>query len=41
MNEGSEKGIEKPKSGQADADAINDERSDKVLHDRAVATPSD
>ena len=41
MNEASEKGIEKSKSSQADTDAVNDERSDKVLHNRAVATPCD
>ncbi len=37
MNESRQKRIEKPKSCQADPDAVNDNRSDEVLHDRATA----
>ena len=38
--ESSQKRIQKSKRRQADPDAVNDQRSDKVLHDGAVASPS-
>jgi hypothetical protein len=41
VNEGSEKGVQKSERGQAHPDAVNDQRSDKVLHDRAAAAPRD
>ena len=39
MNERSQKRIQKSESRQADTDAVNNEGSDKVLHDRAMAAP--
>ncbi len=35
------RGFKKSKRGQPDADAVNDQRSDKVLHDRAMAASGD
>jgi hypothetical protein len=39
VDESSQKRIQKSKCGQADADAVNDQSSDKILHDRAAAAP--
>jgi len=41
VNKGGEKRIEKSKCGQCDADAVHDQRSDKVLHDGTVAAARD
>src|ERR1700686_5858737 len=41
VDKGSQKRVQESKRGQADADAVNDQRSDKVLHDRAAAAPGD
>jgi hypothetical protein len=37
VDESGQKRIQKSKSSQADADAINDQRTDKILHDSAAA----
>src|SRR6202007_11614 len=41
VDESGQKRIQKSKSGQAHADAVNDQRTDKILHDRAAAAPCD
>ncbi len=41
MNEGGERGIENSESRQTNPDAVHNQSSDKVVHDGAVASPSD
>src|ERR1700676_1456992 len=41
VDESGQKRIQKSKSGQAHADTVDDQRSDKILHDRTAAAACD